>query len=211
MRPSSSSTVARDVFAGPTDFAYLPRSIEPTSRSHSHRGGRFALTGARTDVRDCPFRYGPAGPGPRRAPRRRAVQSPSAQLRHPRRRTPAGKDHHLRGDHPGGQLVVLPGAQARRGDRGPRPSSRRSTTSRSRPARTASRASASTARPPRRATRSTSWKRSTTATPSSFPHGWHGPCVAAPGLRHVLPERDGRARGRPCLADLGPSRPGLDP
>ena len=51
----------RDVFAGPTDFAYLP--IESRVTLSSHRGGRFALTGARTDVR-LPFRYGPAAEVP---------------------------------------------------------------------------------------------------------------------------------------------------
>ena len=45
------------------------------------------------------------------------------------------------------------------------------------------------------------------------PFGWHGPCVAAPGLRHVLPERDGRPaeprRRRAGLEDLRPPRPDL--
>jgi 5-deoxy-glucuronate isomerase len=50
-----------DVFAGPTDFAYLPIASHATISSH--RGGRFALTGARTDqVR--PFRYGPVAKVP---------------------------------------------------------------------------------------------------------------------------------------------------
>ena len=34
------------------------------------------------------------------------------------------------------------------------------------------------------------------------PHGWHGPAMAPPGLRPVLPERDGRARPGAGLADL---------
>ncbi|HEX8487269.1 MAG TPA: 5-deoxy-glucuronate isomerase, partial [Propionibacteriaceae bacterium] len=46
-----------DVFAGPTDFAYLP--IETSVTLSSSAGGRFALTGARTE-RVLPFRYGPA-------------------------------------------------------------------------------------------------------------------------------------------------------
>jgi 5-deoxy-glucuronate isomerase len=46
-----------DVFAGPTDFAYLP--VGQVATLHSHDGGRFALTGARTE-RVLPFRYGPA-------------------------------------------------------------------------------------------------------------------------------------------------------
>lgn len=46
-----------DVFAGPTDFAYLPRLSQATIRSH--QGGRFALAGARTD-QVLPLRYGAA-------------------------------------------------------------------------------------------------------------------------------------------------------
>jgi 5-deoxy-glucuronate isomerase len=45
------------VFAGPTDFAYLP--IHTGVSLRSDKGGRFALAGARTD-RFLPFRYGPA-------------------------------------------------------------------------------------------------------------------------------------------------------
>ncbi|HUY06890.1 MAG TPA: 5-deoxy-glucuronate isomerase [Acidimicrobiales bacterium] len=45
------------VFAGPSDFAYLPRGS--TARVTSSVGGRFALPGARTE-RALPFRYGPA-------------------------------------------------------------------------------------------------------------------------------------------------------
>lgn len=44
-----------DVFAGPTDFAYLP--IDSLVTLSSAHGGRFALTGARTDRR-LPLRYG---------------------------------------------------------------------------------------------------------------------------------------------------------
>ncbi len=44
------------VFAGPTDFAYLPVQSHATITSHA--GGRVALAGARTD-RVLPFRYGP--------------------------------------------------------------------------------------------------------------------------------------------------------
>ena len=46
-----------DVFAGPTDFAYLPRDARATLTSTS--GGRFALPAARARRR-LPFRYGPA-------------------------------------------------------------------------------------------------------------------------------------------------------
>jgi 5-deoxy-glucuronate isomerase len=46
-----------DVFAGPSDFAYLPPECVVTLRSHG--GGRFALAGARS-TRRLPVRYGPA-------------------------------------------------------------------------------------------------------------------------------------------------------
>ncbi|PSK99504.1 5-deoxyglucuronate isomerase [Murinocardiopsis flavida] len=45
------------VFAGVTDFAYVPR--DAAAEIASERGGRFALTGARCTAR-LPFRYGPA-------------------------------------------------------------------------------------------------------------------------------------------------------
>jgi 5-deoxy-glucuronate isomerase len=45
------------VFAGPTDFAYVPRDAVAVVRSE--RGGRFALPSARAERR-LPFRYGPA-------------------------------------------------------------------------------------------------------------------------------------------------------
>jgi 5-deoxy-glucuronate isomerase len=51
----------RDVFAGPTDFAYLPRS-SPV-RLESPGGGRFAVASARAERR-LPFRYGPASEVP---------------------------------------------------------------------------------------------------------------------------------------------------
>jgi 5-deoxy-glucuronate isomerase len=47
-----------DVFAGVTDFAYLPRDAEAIVTSEA--GGRFALPAARCDTR-LPARYGPAG------------------------------------------------------------------------------------------------------------------------------------------------------
>ncbi|HEY5820770.1 MAG TPA: 5-deoxy-glucuronate isomerase [Propionibacteriaceae bacterium] len=50
-----------DVFAGPTDFAYLP--IHHRATLHSDRGGRFALCASRTD-RELPFRYGAAAKVP---------------------------------------------------------------------------------------------------------------------------------------------------
>ncbi|MFI7272623.1 5-deoxy-glucuronate isomerase [Streptomyces sp. NPDC049879] len=48
----------RDVFAGVSDFAYVPRGAEVTVASAG--GGRFALAGARCERR-LPARYGPAG------------------------------------------------------------------------------------------------------------------------------------------------------
>ncbi|GAA1839715.1 5-deoxy-glucuronate isomerase [Microlunatus capsulatus] len=50
-----------DVFAGPTDLAYLPVGSVATLASAA--GGRFALCGARTD-RVLPFRYGAAADVP---------------------------------------------------------------------------------------------------------------------------------------------------
>jgi 5-deoxy-glucuronate isomerase len=50
-----------DVFAGPSDFAYLP--VDHVATLHSAAGGRFALCGARTD-RALPVRYGPAAQVP---------------------------------------------------------------------------------------------------------------------------------------------------
>ena len=50
-----------DVFAGPTDFAYLPPGT--TATLLSERGGRFALCAARTD-RHLPVRYGAAADVP---------------------------------------------------------------------------------------------------------------------------------------------------
>jgi len=46
------------VFAGVTDFAYLPRAAQAEILSQA--GGKFALPGAVAD-RDLPVRYGPAG------------------------------------------------------------------------------------------------------------------------------------------------------
>jgi 5-deoxy-glucuronate isomerase len=46
----------RGVFAGPTDFAYVPRDAVAVVRSE--RGGRFALPSARAERR-LPFRYAP--------------------------------------------------------------------------------------------------------------------------------------------------------
>lgn len=50
-----------DVFAGPTDIAYVP--IRSRAGIRSEDGGRVALAGARTDTA-LPFRYGPAADVP---------------------------------------------------------------------------------------------------------------------------------------------------
>jgi 5-deoxy-glucuronate isomerase len=50
-----------DVFAGPTDFAYLP--VGRAATLHSVAGGRFALCGARTET-VLPVRYGSAAQVP---------------------------------------------------------------------------------------------------------------------------------------------------
>jgi len=49
------------VFAGPSDFSYLP--VDSSLTIASEGGGRFALCGARTEV-VLPFRYGPASEVP---------------------------------------------------------------------------------------------------------------------------------------------------
>ncbi len=101
-----------DVFAGPTDALFVPpqTSVAITSAA----GGRFALCAARTDQM-FPIRYLPAPEVAGRAARCGPVQPSGPQLRHTRR-PGRGRDHRLRGDHAGRQLVLLPGAQARRGE-----------------------------------------------------------------------------------------------
>ena len=103
-----------DVFAGP-DRRRVRRHRTRSATLHSERGGRFALCGARTDTSPARCATAPRR-GAGRAARRRSVQPPGPQLRHPGL-ADREQDHRLRGDHPRRQLVVLPGAQARRGDR----------------------------------------------------------------------------------------------
>ena len=74
----------------------------------------------------------------------------------------------VRGDHPGRQLVELPGAQARRGVAGRVPRSRRSTTSRSTPGQVIHAASAITACTAPRTARSKCSKRSAAVTSCWF-------------------------------------------
>ena len=135
-------------------------------------------------------------------------QPPGPQLRHAGR---AGRrcDHRLRGDHAGRQLVVLPGAQARRDAPRPSRSWRRSTTSRSPPARTASRAWASCAPRPRPATTSTSAKRSTTVTRCWCRTAGTARASAAPGYdMYYLNVMAGPGAGA-GLEDHRPPRPDL--
>ena len=102
-----------DVFAGPTDIVYLPAGSTATLTSTD--GGRYALCGAGQrrrpagplrSVAEVPVELRGAGQSSRQV---RNFGTPEALA--------AGCDHRLRGDHPGWQLVVLPRAQARRGDR----------------------------------------------------------------------------------------------
>ena len=98
------------VFDAVTDFAYLP--IGQRVQVSSAAGGTFALPGAVTDEL-LPFRHAPAGGVPVEL---RGAGSCSRQVNnfaHPGRVRHRQADC-LRGHHPGGELVVLPAAQARR-------------------------------------------------------------------------------------------------
>ena len=192
------------------------RRARPTSRTcridepvtlHSERGGRFALCGARTD-RSLPSAT--AGAPGSRSSCAGAGQS-SRQVRN--FGTPdalaAAQDHRLRGDHPGGNWSSYPAhkhdeASADRVRAGGDLLLR----DRRRPARPA-RARASCGRPSSPGHDIELLEEVHDRDTVLVPYGWHGPCVAAPGLRHVLPERDGRARRRARLEDHRPPRPGL--
>ncbi len=93
-----------DVFAGPTDIAYLP--IRCTAVITSTSGGRFALTGARTEVQ-LPFRYGPVSEVPVEL---RGAGQASRMVRNfgTVGRLPDRCDHRVRGDHPGGNWSSYP-------------------------------------------------------------------------------------------------------
>ena len=73
-----------DVFAGPTDFAYLPRGTTATLASHA--GARIAVTTARAGRR-LPFRHVSGSRCAGRAPRSRAVVAGRPQLRRRRPRS----------------------------------------------------------------------------------------------------------------------------
>ena len=103
------------MFAGPTDVAYLPAASTVTVL-HARAAGGSRSAGRRTDAvaarrASCPR------PRSRSSCAGRAVQPAGAQLRHPAARWPAGAIIACEVITPGRQLVVLPRAQARRGDR----------------------------------------------------------------------------------------------
>ena len=151
----------------------------PTSRSPPARG---PLRPGRSEVRATT-------PRPLRPARRRSPSSCAAPATAPARcsnfaaadafdcdRLIAVEVH-----HPRRQLVLVPAAQARRAPaRARRPNSRRSTTSRSHGRGTASATSAST---PSRERRDDVLAEVRTGDAVLVPDGWHGPSMAAPGLR----------------------------
>ena len=170
------------VFERVTDFAYVPRESgahDPQRR----RAGASRLPGA-VARRWLEPRYGAAADVPVEL---RGAGSASRQANNfavARRASRPTGSIAVEVLVPGGQLGVVPAAQARRG--APRrgrarrdlllrdPWRRRDATSRG-PAGT----SASTAR--RRTARSTCWPRSRTGDTVLIPYGYHGPTMAAPG------------------------------
>src|SRR5690606_37021657 len=146
----------------------------------------------------------------RGAARHRQLLPPGQQLRRGRGLRVRQADRR-RGAHPGRQLVVLPAAQARRaparrgvragGDLVLRVRRPRRHPGPRLPAGLAVRAGPGHGRAGRGA------RRRRRAHPGRLARAVHG------GARppHVLPQRDGRARGRARLADLRPPRPRLDP
>ena len=106
----------RDPFAGPTDFAYVPRMSRFAVVSTA--GARLAMPHAKAENRAAVPPHPRRGGGDR-APRRRPRLAPGPQLRYAGR-AQRRLDHRLRGADPGRQLVLLPAAQARRGAPGPR-------------------------------------------------------------------------------------------
>ena len=167
------------VFAGPTDVAYVGIG---TGRSSLHQRAGRTVRALRS-----PHRGGAAaaparrGRGAGRAARGRVSAAGRCATSARRARCRRGRDHRLRGDHPGRQLVVLSGAQARRGQSSTSPCWRRSTTSRSRPDRTASRGSASSVPPSSPGHEIDLCEEVRDRDVVLVPHGWHGPAAAAPG------------------------------
>ncbi len=199
---------------GPTDVAYAPAGSALTLTG-SADGSRIAVCAARvTGAASSPFRHVAGGRRPGRAARGGDRLPRGPQLRHPRgaRR---GRDHRLRGDH----ARPATGAPTRRTSTtrsatASRPSSRRSTTSRprSRVPRTARRprrrrpgrlpAGLRHRRPPDRRVRRGAHRR----------RGARAARLARAGdggarLRPLLPQRDGRPRPGPGLADLRRPQP----
>ena len=201
-RDVRAAPAARSVFAGVTDFAYVPRDAAVTVIVRGRRPVRAARRPR--DAAAAVPRYGPADDVAGRAARRRA--RPAA------RSTTSARPATFEADRliavevltPGRQLVVLPAAQARRGRARASRVSRRSTTSRS-----------------RRPTAGVGYQRVYGLGPGPeidvLRRGPHRRRRADPArlarpvdgrarLRPLLPQRDGRARRRAGLADL--RRPG---
>ena len=149
------------------------RHASPVTRE---AGSRFRRPRAR---RPLPPRRAAAEDAAVETARRRAVLAAHPQLLHAGhlRRRPADR---LRGGHAGRQLVLVPAAQARRGERGESPCSRRSTTSRSAdgpsgPGMAYQRVYGTPDRPIDLLAEVHS------GDVVLIPHGWHGPSIAAPG------------------------------
>ena len=190
-------TGRRDVFSGISDMVYVPRdaSVEITSAG----GGRFALAGARCsrrlparyrDAHDVPVETRGAGACSRQVNNFCAADSFEAdRLIAVEVLTPSGNwssypPHKHDEDRPGEESALeeiyyfeVDGAAGW------------DTTG-------------STA-PPDRPIEVLAEVR--TGDVVLVPHGWHGPSMAAPGLRPLLPQRDGRTRRRAGLGD--PRRP----
>ena len=166
------------VFAGPTDFAYLPPAPTATLISADGRPVRAAVGAHRAAA------AGALRPGRRRAGRaarrRRRARARSTTSARRRRSTPTALIA-VRGAHARRQLVVVPAAQARRGDRAGGVEAEleeiyyfevATAAGRHRPT------SGSTA-PPDRPIDVLAEVR--TGDVVLIPHGWHGPSMAAPG------------------------------
>ena len=160
-----------DVFAGPTDFAYLP--ISSTATISTAGGGRFALPSARA-TRRLPFRYGPVSGVPVEL---RGAGRASRQVDNFCTPETFDADKLIAVEvlTPSGNWSSYP---PHKHDEHTDTSGRwrRSTTSRS-PARTASATSGST----RPARTSTCCARCASGDVVLIPHGYHGPSMAPPG------------------------------
>ena len=121
-----------DVFSALTDFLYVPRDARVEVASDG--GGRFALTSSRADrrLRGAPRRRRPSRG---RAARRGPGEPPGQQLLRAGRRSRADRLIAVEVLTPGGELVLVPAAQARRGRAGRRDGARGDLLLRGRPAR----------------------------------------------------------------------------